>query len=167
MCLLSVFLRQVSSIRDLPTGASRAKALYPGFQSAGCVSCNTPGHICNQMGAASQSLEEMAFERGLWLAFKLISALILKRGATMSGNLVKVKEMLLGGANPNQPDTYGFSALHYACTEGFYDICLTLLEHKSNPNAQTLSSQVYSHLSFLIIRLHHFTERLIVVTYPL
>lgn len=61
----------------------------------------------------------------------------------MSGNLSKVQEMLMKGANPNQPDGYGFSALHYGCTEGFADICLTLLQHKANPNAQTFSSQVW------------------------
>lgn len=56
---------QVASIRDM-NATGRAGALYPGFQAVGCANCSTPGHICNQMGTASQSLEEMAFERGLW-----------------------------------------------------------------------------------------------------
>lgn len=60
----------------------------------------------------------------------------------MSGDLKKVSEMLLNGANPNLPDSYGFLALHYACTEGFTEICKILLQGRSNPNAQTTSSQV-------------------------
>jgi ankyrin repeat protein len=59
----------------------------------------------------------------------------------MSNNLPKVQDMLSQGANPNLPDSYGFSALHYACTEGFPEIGELLLQSKANPNAQTYSSQ--------------------------
>lgn len=39
-------------------------------------------------------------------------------------------------------DNYGFSPLHYAATEGFYEICSMLLEAGANPNIQTNNSWV-------------------------
>eukprot|EP01121_Diplochlamys_sp_Union-15-3_P008196 TRINITY_DN2161_c0_g1_i1.p1 TRINITY_DN2161_c0_g1~~TRINITY_DN2161_c0_g1_i1.p1 ORF type:complete len:129 (-),score=28.29 TRINITY_DN2161_c0_g1_i1:349-708(-) len=103
---------------------------YPGFVPNGCPACNTdPSHICNQLGIATQSLDELEFDRGLW-------------GACTSGDLSKVKELLDKGKNPNAPDQFGYAPLHYTARRGDTDIALLLLSKGANPNAQTYSGQV-------------------------
>lgn len=103
---------------------------FPGFvpSPSGCGSCGNGGHICSISGIATQTLSEVEFEKGVW-------------GAAQRGNAIRVKELISRRPDwANLPDNYGFSPLHYAATEGFYEICLILLEAGANPNIQTNSS---------------------------
>jgi ankyrin repeat protein len=101
---------------------------FPGFVSSGCFGCATSGHICNVSGIATQTLSEVEFEKGVW-------------GAAQRGNAIRVKELLSRRPDwANLPDNYGFSPLHYAATEGYYEICSVLLDAGANPNIQTNSS---------------------------
>lgn len=84
-------------------------------------------HDCSHGSAAPsvhQTLEELDFSRGLL-------------GAASDGNYKKVESLLQKGDNPDQVDTYGYSALIYACRHGHSDIVEQLLSHGAQPNVQT------------------------------
>ncbi|GIY14219.1 ankyrin repeat domain-containing protein 39 [Caerostris darwini] len=82
------------------------------------------GHHDSYRYGVSQSLDELAFEKGIW-------------GAALDGNVEKLKSILSRGEDPSICDPSGYTALHYAARNGKEDICKILLEHGANPNAQT------------------------------
>lgn len=47
--------------------------------------------------------------------------------ASIKGNVEKVKQLLLEGANPNVRDNAGWTPLHEACNHGFLDVARLLL----------------------------------------
>jgi len=74
---------------------------------------------------AVQTLDEMEWERGLW-------------GAAMNGNLTKCRALLSkGSALPNDRDSAGYTALHYAARGGKLDVCQLLVKHGADVNAKT------------------------------
>lgn len=92
------------------------------------MGCGQDGHVCNQLGIAAESMDEMTFQRGLW-------------GAAKDNDGKRVLALLRKGRNVNGPDTYGYAPLHYAARAENLDICRTLLAADANPNAQTASGQ--------------------------
>jgi ankyrin repeat protein len=52
----------------------------------------------------------------------------------LEGNLKSVQETILGGAELDELDTFGHTALHWAVFGGYYDIVQALLESGANPN---------------------------------
>lgn len=60
--------------------------------------------ICEHFGSsvATQSVEELDFQRGLW-------------PAALNGDLNKILKLLESGRLINEKDKMGYSPLHYAC----------------------------------------------------
>ncbi|XP_021564366.1 ankyrin repeat domain-containing protein 39 isoform X2 [Carlito syrichta] len=82
--------------------------------------CSCPGAV----PGVQQTLEEMDFERGIW-------------SAALNGDLSRVKYLILKATDPSQPDSAGYTALHYASRNGHYAVCQFLLESGAKCNAQT------------------------------
>ncbi|XP_058390505.1 ankyrin repeat domain-containing protein 39 isoform X2 [Diceros bicornis minor] len=85
------------------------------------------GPCCSRAGAAAgvqQTLDEMDFERGIW-------------SAALNGDLGRVKYLIQKAADPSQPDSAGYTALHYASRNGHYAVCQFLLESGAKCDAQT------------------------------
>ncbi|XP_050309693.1 ankyrin repeat domain-containing protein 39-like isoform X2 [Anthonomus grandis grandis] len=94
------------------------------------VSCENHNDTCKcKGGIAAQSLDEMEFERGIW-------------SAAQYGELERVKMLIENGrCKPDQKDSAGYTALHYAARNGHSDICKYLLEKGADINATTRSGQ--------------------------
>lgn len=74
---------------------------------------------------ATQSLDEMEFERGVWYAAQY-------------GDLDRVKKLLsCCGSDADKRDTAGYTALHYAARNGHLNVCKFLIENGANINAVT------------------------------
>ncbi|VDO69886.1 unnamed protein product [Schistosoma curassoni] len=71
-----------------------------------------------------QDLSEMDFERGIW-------------GASTRGDIDRVRKLLDKHINVNIPDSYGYTALHYAARNNHIDICNVLLEAGADIFAKT------------------------------
>ncbi|XP_043774633.1 ankyrin repeat domain-containing protein 39 [Cervus elaphus] len=85
------------------------------------------GPCCSHPSAApgvQQTLDEMDFERGIW-------------SAALNGDLGRVKCLIQKAADPSQPDSAGYTALHYASRNGHYAVCQFLLESGAKCDAQT------------------------------
>ncbi|XP_032253258.1 ankyrin repeat domain-containing protein 39 isoform X1 [Phoca vitulina] len=85
------------------------------------------GPCCSWPGSASsvqQTLDEMDFDRGIW-------------SAALNGDLGRVKYFIQKAADPSQPDSAGYTALHYASRNGHYAVCQLLLESGAKCDAQT------------------------------
>ncbi|XP_021085969.1 ankyrin repeat domain-containing protein 39 isoform X1 [Mesocricetus auratus] len=88
------------------------------------------GSCCSHPGAVpgvQQTLEEMDFERGekgIW-------------SAALNGDLGRVKHFIQKATDPSQPDSAGYTALHYASRNGHYAVCQFLLESGAKCDAQT------------------------------
>ncbi|XP_028631331.1 ankyrin repeat domain-containing protein 39 isoform X3 [Grammomys surdaster] len=85
------------------------------------------GSCCSHPGAVpgvQQTLEEMDFERGIW-------------SAALNGDLSRVKYFIQKATDPSQPDSAGYTALHYASRNGHYAVCQFLLESGAKCDAQT------------------------------
>ncbi|XP_057413719.1 ankyrin repeat domain-containing protein 39 isoform X1 [Balaenoptera acutorostrata] len=85
------------------------------------------GPCCSRPSAAlgvQQTLDEMDFERGIW-------------SAALNGDLGRVKYLIQKAADPSQPDSAGYTALHYASRNGHYAVCQFLLESGAKCDAQT------------------------------
>ncbi|XP_033094796.1 ankyrin repeat domain-containing protein 39 [Trachypithecus francoisi] len=85
------------------------------------------GPCCSQPSAVlgvQQTLEEMDFERGIW-------------SAALNGDLDRVKHLIQKAEDPSQPDSAGYTALHYASRNGHYAVCQFLLENGAKCDAQT------------------------------
>nr|XP_031297029.1 ankyrin repeat domain-containing protein 39 isoform X2 [Camelus dromedarius] len=85
------------------------------------------GPCCARPSAVAgvqQTLDEMDFERGIW-------------SAALNGDLGRVKYLIQKAADPSQPDSAGYTALHYASRNGHYAVCQFLLESGAKCNAQT------------------------------
>eukprot|EP00298_Acanthocystis_sp_HF-20_P003970 c14316_g1_i1.p1 GENE.c14316_g1_i1~~c14316_g1_i1.p1 ORF type:complete len:262 (+),score=97.15 c14316_g1_i1:27-812(+) len=89
--------------------------------SKDCACCITCANT-----ASAQSIEELDFDRGLWVAAK-------------DGNLDRVKKLLEKKTPAWKKDISGYSALHYAARSGHYDICKVLLEYGAHANSVTPS----------------------------
>ncbi|GIY75421.1 ankyrin repeat domain-containing protein 39 [Caerostris extrusa] len=104
------------------------------------------GHHDSYRYGVSQSLDELAFEKGIW-------------GAALDGNVEKLKSILSRGEDPSICDPSGYTALHYAARNGKEDICKILLEHGANPNAQTHGGATPLHRA-AFVALHKAAQRL-------
>ncbi|XP_052049360.1 ankyrin repeat domain-containing protein 39 isoform X4 [Apodemus sylvaticus] len=85
------------------------------------------GSCCSHPSAVpgvQQTLEEMDFERGIW-------------SAALNGDLGRVKYFIQKATDPSQPDSAGYTALHYASRNGHYAVCQFLLESGAKCDAQT------------------------------
>uniref|UniRef100_A0A8B9YUD5 Ankyrin repeat domain 39 n=1 Tax=Bos mutus grunniens TaxID=30521 RepID=A0A8B9YUD5_BOSMU len=85
------------------------------------------GPCCSHPSAApgvQQTLDEMDFERGIW-------------SAALNGDLGRVKYLIQKAVDPSQPDSAGYTALHYASRNGHYAVCQFLLESGAKCDAQT------------------------------
>ncbi|GFS50905.1 ankyrin repeat domain-containing protein 39 [Trichonephila clavipes] len=82
------------------------------------------GHHGSYRYGVEQSLDEIAFEKGIW-------------GTALDGNFEKLKSILDKGEDPSIPDSSGYTALHYASRNGKELACKLLLDNRANPNAQT------------------------------
>lgn len=82
--------------------------------------CSCPGGV----PGVQQTLEEMDFERGIW-------------SAALDGDLGRVKSFVQKPTDPSQPDSAGYTALHYASRNGHYAVCQFLLENGAKCDAQT------------------------------
>ncbi|XP_049640807.1 ankyrin repeat domain-containing protein 39 [Suncus etruscus] len=85
------------------------------------------GPCCSHAGAAAgvrQTLDEMDFERGIW-------------SAALNGDLGRVKDLIQKTSDPSQPDSAGYTPLHYASRNGHYAVCQFLLESGAKCDAQT------------------------------
>lgn len=79
-----------------------------------CSSASTP---------ATQSLDELEFERGIWTA-------------AIDNDEAKVKTLITRG-HLRDRDNSGYTALHYAARAGHYDMCRILLEAGIGVNERT------------------------------
>ncbi|XP_073509796.1 ankyrin repeat domain-containing protein 39 isoform X2 [Phyllobates terribilis] len=85
----------------------------------GCdVSCSgaSPG--------VRETVQEMDFQRGIW-------------AAAMDGDLMRVQRFIEKGTDPNLPDNFGYTALHYSSRHGHLPVCSFLLKSGADGNAQT------------------------------
>uniref|UniRef100_A0A8D0Q2B4 Ankyrin repeat domain 39 n=1 Tax=Sus scrofa TaxID=9823 RepID=A0A8D0Q2B4_PIG len=57
--------------------------------------------------------------------------------AALNGDLGRVKYLIQKAADPSQPDSAGYTALHYASRNGHYAVCQFLLESGAKCDAQT------------------------------
>ncbi|XP_044293504.1 ankyrin repeat domain-containing protein 39 [Varanus komodoensis] len=93
---------------------------------------SSPGHRkdgtccshCVAVPSAHQTLEEMDFERGIWYA-------------ALNGDLEGVRRQVLKHGKASEPDSFGYTALHYASRSGHYGVCRFLLESGATCSART------------------------------
>ncbi|XP_035739588.1 ankyrin repeat domain-containing protein 39-like [Vespa mandarinia] len=78
--------------------------------------------------SVSQSLSEIEFERGIWYAAQY-------------NDKDKVERFLKKGISADIEDSAGYTALHYAARNGYYQICEMLLQYGANVNARTRCGQ--------------------------
>jgi len=71
-----------------------------------------------------QSLPELEFQRGIWQA-------------AIDNNISKVKQLLLKGVNVNCRDSSGYTALHYASRNNFFDMVKMLIDNGACVNCIT------------------------------
>lgn len=57
--------------------------------------------------------------------------------AALNGDLGRVKYFIQKATDPSQPDSAGYTALHYASRNGHYAVCQFLLESGAKCDAQT------------------------------
>ncbi|XP_011825069.1 PREDICTED: ankyrin repeat domain-containing protein 39 [Mandrillus leucophaeus] len=57
--------------------------------------------------------------------------------AALNGDLGRVKHLIQKAEDPSQPDSAGYTALHYASRNGHYAVCQFLLENGAKCDAQT------------------------------
>ncbi|KAK2093218.1 Ankyrin repeat domain-containing protein 39 [Saguinus oedipus] len=57
--------------------------------------------------------------------------------SALNGDLGRVKHLIQKAEDPSQPDSAGYTALHYASRNGHYAVCQFLLESGANCDAQT------------------------------
>ncbi|XP_021113691.1 ankyrin repeat domain-containing protein 39 isoform X7 [Heterocephalus glaber] len=57
--------------------------------------------------------------------------------AALDGDLARVKSFIQKAMDPSQPDSAGYTALHYASRNGHYAVCQFLLESGAKCDAQT------------------------------
>ncbi|XP_032085669.1 ankyrin repeat domain-containing protein 23-like isoform X2 [Thamnophis elegans] len=91
----------------------------PRHHENGACSCHP-----SPVQSVHQTLDEMDFERGIW-------------NPALNGDLEGVKRHILSRGKPNEPDPFGYTALHYASRNGHYDICHFLLAHGASCNVRT------------------------------
>ena len=92
-------------------------------------------HVCCcslAQKAASQSMAELDFEKGLW-------------GAASDGNVIKIRELIKKGNDTNASDPYGYTALHYAARNGHLEVVQELLSNGACPKAQTNGGATPAH----------------------
>lgn len=79
---------------------------------------------CYKHSVASQSLDEMDFERGIWYAAQY-------------GDLERVNKILKDKGDANVRDSAGYTALHYAARNGHLKVCEILMENGASVDAVT------------------------------
>ncbi|GAB6020803.1 Ankyrin repeat domain-containing protein 39 [Chamberlinius hualienensis] len=85
-------------------------------------------HAYSHPSSVHQTLNEMDFERGIW-------------AAALEDDTAKISSHLEKGTDVNQPDTYGYTALHYAARNGNLEAVKLLLLNKADPNRKTRSGE--------------------------
>ncbi|KAM4747631.1 ankyrin repeat domain-containing protein 39 [Rhinophrynus dorsalis] len=71
-----------------------------------------------------ETVQEMDFQRGIW-------------SAALDGDLSRVRRFIQKGTDPNLPDNFGYTALHYSSRQGCLPVCRFLLDNGADSNAQT------------------------------
>lgn len=80
--------------------------------------------------SVQQTLDELDFSRGIW-------------SAAVDGDEDAIVSCLDKKNIPvDAPDSSGYTALHYACRHGHYNVCKLLLDKHASPNVQTRSGEV-------------------------
>lgn len=88
---------------------------------------NGDGHVCSTAtSSVVQTLDEMTWERGIW-------------NAALSGDMEKVRRMVLNGSEVGARDNAGYTALHYAARAGHVELCHFLILHGAPVNVGTKS----------------------------
>ncbi|CAI7575360.1 unnamed protein product [Penicillium pancosmium] len=67
--------------------------------------------------------------------------------AASQNRIDTVRSLLDEGADPNEIDGTGYTALHHAADQGYWDIARLLLERKASPVVQNASDSVPLHLA--------------------
>ncbi|MEE6478854.1 hypothetical protein FKM82_012033 [Ascaphus truei] len=107
-----------SSVHPGP-GAHSASAHMAGHgHQAGGSCCEGPDP------GVRETVKEMDFQRGIW-------------SAALDGDLSRVSSFIQKGTDPNLPDGFGYTALHYSSRHGHLRVCRLLLESGADSNAQT------------------------------
>ncbi|XP_039331423.1 ankyrin repeat domain-containing protein 39 isoform X2 [Saimiri boliviensis] len=83
--------------------------------------------------------------KGLWQCLETFWVVTIWRllqarriwSAALNGDLGRVKHLIQKAEDPSQPDSAGYTALHYASRNGHYAVCQFLLESGANCDAQT------------------------------
>ncbi|XP_053320642.1 ankyrin repeat domain-containing protein 39 [Spea bombifrons] len=100
---------------------------------AGCASSSSvegKGHRAGEpccLGTSAgvrETVEEMDFQRGIW-------------SAALDGDFDRVGNFIAKGTDPNLPDRFGYTALHYGSRHGKLSVCRLLLDSGADSNAQT------------------------------
>lgn len=95
-------------------------------------SCHECGGACNHTSTATQSLDELEFQRGLWTA-------------AINGDLPKIQNMLKSGtADVNSQDDYGYTPLIYSVRYSQIRICKYLIDNGANVNIK-VKKTIISH----------------------
>lgn len=84
--------------------------------------------VCSRCRTDAASVEGLMVSpwgrRGIW-------------SAALNGDLGRVKYLIQKATDPSQPDSAGYTALHYASRNGHYAVCQFLLESGAKCDAQT------------------------------
>ncbi|KAM4676209.1 ankyrin repeat domain-containing protein 39 isoform 1-T2 [Discoglossus pictus] len=96
---------------------------------SGCTSSHRHGEdggscCTGATPSVRETVEEMDFQRGIW-------------SAALDGDLNRVRSLIQKGTDPNLPDNFGYTALHYSSRHGHLPVCHLLLESGADSNAQT------------------------------
>lgn len=87
------------------------------------MSCDHEKCSCSN-STATQSLDELDFERGIW-------------HAAQYGDLERVRKLINDSWDADTRDSAGYTALHYAARNGHMDVCKFLIDQGADINAVT------------------------------
>uniref|UniRef100_A0A2R9APY0 Uncharacterized protein n=1 Tax=Pan paniscus TaxID=9597 RepID=A0A2R9APY0_PANPA len=95
----------------------------------------TPSGQIRDAGRALQAKQALKLPFSIIQSFGCLSAGIWS--AALNGDLGRVKHLIQKAEDPSQPDSAGYTALHYASRNGHYAVCQFLLESGAKCDAQT------------------------------
>lgn len=94
--------------------------------SSGGGVCGCGRSASDHHGSTVQSLSELDFERGLW-------------SAALNNDCDRIERLINQGHDPDERDSSGYTALHYASRNGQTQAVDLLLRRGSDPNCKTHS----------------------------
>lgn len=96
---------------------------------------------CNKTATASQSFDELAFERGIWTAGETKICFFMNFIPNIFSSAIDNDEFklhsLIAKGHLHDKDKSGYTALHYAARNGHLSICLILLDSGIGVNETT------------------------------